>query len=294
MQTNKSVQLDKPDYRGKVRDIYDLGDTLVIVASDRLSAFDVIFKEPIPDKGKILTQISNKWFSLMDFIPNHILETNVDKFPQEFRTEKAKLEGRSVWVKKAKRIDFECVVRGYMMGSGYKEYKEIGSIAGISIPGGLKQGDRLPEPIFTPAIKAASGHDENVDYNHVKNQIGEELASRLRDASIKIYQYAYEKLYKNGLILADTKFEFGMIGDELILIDEVLTPDSSRFFELENYESARKKGELPSSMDKQVVRDYLESTGWDKNPPPPPLPHDIIEETRRRYAKIGDIIAILR
>ncbi len=294
MQTNKSVQLDKPDYRGKVRDIYDLGDTLVIVASDRLSAFDVIFKEPIPDKGKILTQISNKWFSLMDFIPNHILETDVEKFPQEFRTEKAKLEGRSVWVKKAKRIDFECVVRGYLMGSGYKEYQKIGSIAGIPIPAGLKQGDRLPEPIFTPAIKAASGHDENVDYNHVKNQIGEGLASRLRDSAIKIYQYAYEKLYKNGIILADTKFEFGLIGDELTLIDEVLTPDSSRFFELENYESAREKGELPSSMDKQVVRDYLESTGWDKNPPPPPLPKDIIEETRRRYAKIGDIVAVLR
>lgn len=293
MNMPSEIDINKPDYSGKVRDIFDLGDSLVIVASDRLSAFDVIFNEPIPDKGKILTQISNHWFQLIDIVQNHIIETDVKKFPQAFHPYTYQLENRSVWVKKAKRIDFECVVRGYLMGSGYKEYNKSKTVTGISLPDNLSLGDQLPEPIFTPATKADSGHDENVSFDIMAEAIGSNIADKLKETSIKIFQYASKKLYDSGIILADTKFEFGILNNEVILIDEVLTPDSSRFFERDEYEQARKNGKLPPSMDKQVVRDYLETLDWDKNPPPPALPEEIIKETQRRYKKIGDTIALL-
>ncbi len=268
-------------HRGKVRDLYRCGEDILMVATDRLSAFDVVFKEPVPDKGKVLNQISLFWFKrLEDLVPNHILESDVERFPKELSPYKELLRGRSVIVKRAKPLAIECIVRGYITGSGWKEYQRTGSICGIRLPEGLRESDRLPEPIFTPSTKAEVGqHDENIDFERACQIVGRENAEKAREISLAIYKDASDYALSRGIIIADTKFEFGFIGEKLCLIDEVLTPDSSRFWPLDSY----KPGGPQPSFDKQFVRDYLESIGWDKRPPAPPLPGDIIEKTRKRY-----------
>lgn len=285
--------LPEPSYRGKVRDVYDLGDKLILKASDRLSAFDVVFAETIPDKGKILTEISNHWFNLIDFIPNHLIANNTVNFPEYLQPVPDHFQGRSVLVKKAERIDFECVVRGYLLGSALKEYKETGTVAGITLPKDMKSGDRLAEPLFTPATKASAGHDINVTFSQMAEKTGAGLAARLRDISIDIFDFATEKLLLQGVLLLDTKLEFGLLNNEIILIDEVLTPDSSRFCTTSDYEKAINEGKTPPTMDKQIVRDYLETTKWNKQPPPPQLPAEIIEKSRNVYLKMKEIILSL-
>ncbi len=268
-------------HRGKVRDLYELDDAILMVATDRLSAFDVVFKEPIPEKGKVLTQLSLFWFNrLKDLVPNHLIESNVDGFPEILKPYKEELKGRSVLVKKAKPLAIECIVRGYISGSGWKDYKKTGTVCGIRLPEGLKESDKLPEPIFTPSTKAEVGeHDENITFDKACEIVGKDVANKVKELSIKIYKEASEYALSKGIIIADTKFEFGFIGDNLCLIDEVLTPDSSRFWPLDSYAPG---GPQPS-FDKQFVRDYLESIGWDKRPPAPELPQDIIEKTKARY-----------
>jgi phosphoribosylaminoimidazole-succinocarboxamide synthase len=266
---------------GKVRDVYDLNDYLLIVATDRLSAFDVILPTPIPDKGVILTQLSLFWFDfLKDTVRTHLIAHEVDDYPAELQKFSEQLQGRSMLVKKASPLPVECIVRGYLSGSGWKDYKKTGSVCGIPLPAGLVESSRLPEPVFTPSTKAQVGeHDENIDMNRVKDLIGKELADKIQDLSLKIYAKAAQKALESGVIIADTKFEFGLVNDELILIDEVLTPDSSRFWPADEY---RPGGPQPS-FDKQFVRDYLESIGWNKKAPGPVLPHEIVEKTRTRY-----------
>lgn len=267
--------------RGKVRDIYDLGDSLLMVASDRLSAFDVILAEPIPDKGKVLTRISAFWFEMMrPLIPNQILSVNVADFPSRCREYADLLQDRSMWVKKATPLPIECVVRGYISGSGWKSYQTDGTVCGIALPQGLKESEQLPEPIFTPSTKAPQGqHDENIPFERAAELIGGELAEKVRNLSLAIYQKGADYARTRGIIIADTKFEFGLIDDELVLIDELLTPDSSRFWPLDRYQPG---GSQPS-FDKQYVRDYLNGLDWDHQPPPPPLPDAVIENTRARY-----------
>lgn len=266
--------------RGKVRDIYDLGEHLLFVATDRISAFDCILATGIPQKGRVLTQVSVFWFQLLrDLTPNHLLTANFDKFPEPLKKYRDRLEGRSMIVKKAKMIPVECVARGYLSGSGWKEYKMSGTVCGIRLPAGLKESGRLPEPIFTPATKAQSGHDENVPFEHVASVVGADLAARLRDKTLAIYKRAAEYALERGLILADTKFEFGFIGDELVLADEVLTPDSSRYWPADRYAP----GGPQQSFDKQFVRDYLETLSWNKQPPAPALPPEIVEKTKQKY-----------
>lgn len=273
----KSVPLLK---RGKVRDIYKVNDALLFVATDRISAFDVVLPTPIPDKGRILTQLSIFWFEhTRRIVPNHLITANIDEFPSELQCECQILEGRSMLVKFANPIPVECVVRGYIAGSAWKEYIAGGEVCGIKLPKGLKQCDKLPEPIFTPATKALVGHDENITFEKVVEMVGGELANRLRELSLQIYSYASEHAEKKGIIIADTKFEFGLIDGELMLIDELLTPDSSRFWDMETYEP----GKPQESFDKQFVRDYLESINWNKRPPAPELPEDVVEKTRQRY-----------
>ncbi|MBI4976299.1 MAG: phosphoribosylaminoimidazolesuccinocarboxamide synthase [Spirochaetes bacterium] len=273
-------------YEGKVRQIYDMGEHLMLVATDRLSAFDVIFNEGIPDKGKILTRISNHWFNHVG-VPHHLITTDVTDFPPECKPYADILRDRAVIVKKAKRIDFECIVRGYLIGSGWKEYQEKGSVSGISLPSGLMLADKLPEPLFTPSTKAPDGeHDINVTMDYVKNNIGTEMASMLAKLSIGVYLKVAHAMAPKGVILADTKFEFGVYNDEIILIDEVCTPDSSRFWDAKTYTP----GENPQSYDKQIVRDYLETTGWNKEPPPPALPAAIIDRTRARYVEMLTLV----
>lgn len=266
--------------RGKVRDIYDLGEHLLFVATDRISAFDCILATGIPQKGRVLTQISAFWFQLLrDLIPNHLQTANFDEFPESLKKYRDRLEGRSMIVKKAKMIPVECVARGYLSGSGWKEYKASGTVCGIRLPAGLRESERLPEPIFTPATKAQSGHDENVPFQHVVSSVGADLATRLRDKTLSIYKRAAEYALEQGLILADTKFEFGFIGEDLVLADEVLTPDSSRYWPAESYSP----GGPQQSFDKQFVRDYLETLNWNKQPPAPALPAEIVEKTKQKY-----------
>ena len=272
MNTNTQVitdytQMDLPLFKqGKVRNVYDLGEQLLIVAFDRVSAFDFVLPDGIPEKGRVLTNLSQFWFDYtQSIIPNHCISTNVDEFPEETHPYKSLLDGRSMLVKKTELIEIECVVRGYIMGTGWKEYQQSGTVCGIPLPEGLQLADKLPEPIFTPAFKAATGHDENITVERMKELVGEELTDYLSKTSIEIYKQGRDYASERGIILADTKFEFGKLGDEVILIDEVLTPDSSRFWPKSEY----KPGISPPSFDKQIVRDHLENTDWDKKPPVP-------------------------
>lgn len=267
-----------PSARGKVRDIFDLGDKLLIVATDRLSAFDVVMPTPIPDKGRVLTQLSLFWFDLLkDIIPNHVLSA-VD-FPAPFDSYRDQLAGRSMLVRKTQPLPIECVVRGYLSGSGWKEYAATGGVCGIPLPPGLLESDRLPEPIFTPATKATSGHDENISFDQAATLIGQPLAEKVRRVSLEIYRRAAAYALPRGVILADTKFEFGLLQDQLIWIDEALTPDSSRFWPAADY----KPGGAQPSFDKQFVRDYLERIRWPKTPPGPELPPEVVAATRAKY-----------
>jgi len=269
--------------RGKVRDNYDLGDSLLIVSTDRISAFDHILPNGIRDKGKVLNQISLFWFEkTAGLVRNHLKAHRVERFPEPLLRHAEILRGRSVLVTRLEMLPIECVVRGYLAGSGFKEYKKTGAVCGVRLPAGLDESSRLPEPIFTPSTKAVSGHDENIPFATVVELLGRKTAEQARDLSLAIYRTACEHAETRGIIIADTKFEFGRDGDALVLADEVLTPDSSRFWPKETY----RPGCAQSSLDKQYVRDYLESIGWDKNPPAPPLPDEIVEGTQKRYLDI--------
>jgi phosphoribosylaminoimidazole-succinocarboxamide synthase len=269
--------------RGKVRDIYDLGDKLLLVASDRISAFDVVLPTLIPDKGKILTEMSVYWFGVVkDIVPNHLITTDVEKFPPVCQPHRAKLEGRTMLVQKSLPAPVECIVRGYLVGSGWKDYQQTGSVCGIPLPKGLVEASRLEEPIFTPSTKAAVGaHDVNISFDEMIGKVGRSRAEKMRDATIAIYSRARAIAEQKGIIIADTKFEFGIDGDEIILIDEVLTPDSSRFWPMDGYTP----GKTPDSFDKQFVRDYLVNLPWDMKSPPPELPPEIVKRTQEKYAE---------
>ncbi len=270
-------------FTGKVRDIYTIDkEHLLIVSTDRVSAFDHVFPNGIPGKGIILNKISNLWFSKIKFVKNHIIEDNFNNFPKPFSDFPEQLKDRSVIVRKAERINFECVARGYLIGSGWKDYLETGMVCGINLPEGLQMAERLPAPLFTPATKAKSGHDINITMNMMRKKIDPFVADRLGELTLQVYEFARDQLKRAGIILADTKLEFGFLGNEIILIDEILTPDSSRFWDDKHY----KVGKSPVSFDKQFIRDYLETTSWDKNSPPPPLPDDIVDKTREKYEEI--------
>jgi phosphoribosylaminoimidazole-succinocarboxamide synthase len=278
--------LDLPVFcRGKVRDVYDLGEFLLVVATDRISAFDVVLPTPVPDRGKVLTQLSAFWFErTRSAVPNHLVATDLSALAQAVGRREEELEGlrgRSMLVWKARRVDFECVVRGYLAGSAWKEYQATGRVCGVELPGGLQPGSRLPEPLFTPATKREAGHDENVPYEAVVAAVGPDLAGQLRDLSVRLYRVLAEYVEPRGLLLADTKFEFGFRDGTLLLIDEVGTPDSSRYWDREAY----RRGQL-EPFDKQLLRDYLEAVGWDKTPPGPELPQDLVAELRARYLEV--------
>jgi len=273
--------------RGKVRDIYDLGEYLLLVATDRISAFDVVLPNGIPEKGRVLTQISIYWFEQMkDIIQNHIVATQVEDFPERLHKYADIIEGRSMLVKKASPLPVECVVRGYLSGSGWKEYKNGGTVCGIRLPKGLGESSRLDEPIFTPSTKAEVGHDINISFGEVAGLVGQKIAERLKDVSLKVYSKAREIAEKKGIIIADTKFEFGLYNGELMLIDELLTPDSSRFWSMKDYTL----GMGQDSFDKQIVRDYLLTLDWNQTYPGPVLPDEIVEKTVSRYKEILKII----
>ena len=273
--------------RGKVRDIYDAGEYLLLVATDRISAFDVVLPDGIPGKGRVLTRISIFWFRQMeDIVPNHIVATDVKYFPERLHKYSDILEGRSMLVKKTRPIPVECIVRGYLSGSGWKEYKETGRVCGVELPEGLVESSKLAEPIFTPSTKAEEGHDINISFAEAEGIVGVKLAQKLRDASLRIYGKAREIAEERGIIIADTKFEFGLYGDEFMIIDEILTPDSSRFWSLKDYVP----GQSQDSYDKQIVRDYLLGLAWNKTYPGPPLPKEILEKTALRYREILKII----
>lgn len=273
--------------RGKVRDVYDLGDRLLIIASDRLSAFDVVLPTGIPDKGKVLTKLSVFWFGQMEgIVKNHILEVDVEKYPDVLKKYMDDLRDRSMLVRKAQVIPIECVVRGYLSGSGWSDYKKTGTICGMKLPQGLVESAKLEHPIFTPTTKAEEGHDMNISYEELVNIIGDSLAQKLSDLSIKIYEKGCEIAESKGIIIADTKFEFGMIDDEIIIVDEILTPDSSRFWSRKFY----KPGGAQDSYDKQIVRDYLNTLEWDKTYPGPELPESISAKARARYIEILEIL----
>jgi len=267
--------------RGKVRDIYDLGDRLLIVATDRISAFDVVMPNPIPDKGRILTQLSHFWFELTkDIVANHVLSTEVGDYPKECLPYEEVLRNRSMLVMKTEVLPVECVVRGYLSGSGWEEYRKTGEVCGIKLPGGLRESTKLGEPIFTPAMKAEMGlHDENITFEKFKNTVGKNLAQKMRSISLAVYEKARDFAEQKGILIADTKMEFGVKAEKLILIDELLTPDSSRFWPKDEYQP----GGPQKSFDKQFLRDYLLSIRWDKNPPAPQLPEEIIRKTREKY-----------
>ena len=275
--------------RGKVRDIYAFGDKLLIVATDRISAFDSVMPNGIPDKGRILTQLSKFWFDFTAAItPSHLVTTDIDAMGLDLTDgERKQLRGRSTLGRKAEVIPIECVVRGYLAGSGWKEYRKSGTVCGIELPEGLKESDKLPEPIFTPATKAESGHDENISFEEAAKQVGEDVARQLRDRSLEVYDVARAYAAKCGIIIADTKFEWGFFGGEIILVDEVLTPDSSRFWPADQY----KPGGPQPSFDKQYVRDHLESSGWNKEPPAPALPEDVVANTRSKYLEALRLLA---
>ncbi|TGL76551.1 phosphoribosylaminoimidazolesuccinocarboxamide synthase [Leptospira jelokensis] len=277
--------IPNPHYKGKVRDVYDLGDELLLVATDRISAFDVVFSEPVEGKGKILTRISTKWFHHFREIPNHLVTDDPNLFPKPYQNHEA-VVGRSVLVKKAKRIDFECVVRGYLTGSAWKEYLQTGTIAETPYPKGLQESYQFPTPIFTPARKNDSGHDENVSEATMEKEVGTALFQKVKQISLNLYAEAHTLMAKQGILLCDTKFEFGLLDGEPILIDEILTPDSSRYWDASTYVL----GKTPASFDKQILRNWLESTSWDKNPPPPKLPESLILELRKKYLELEEKI----
>jgi len=272
-----------PPRRGKVRDVYDLGERLLVVATDRISAFDVVLSPGIPGKGAVLTQLSTFWFRRFEgTVPNHLLETDAAAFPPELAAHAGLLAGRSVLVRRCRVVPFECVARGYLAGSGWKDYRRTGAVCGVPLPAGLAEAARLPEPVFTPATKAEEGHDENVSFEAMANAVGRDLAVRLRDLTLSIYSEAAAYAAARGVIVADTKFEFGLAGDgSVVWIDEALTPDSSRFWPAASW----REGGSPPSYDKQFVRDWLESTGWDKTPPAPLLPSEVVAGTLARYAE---------
>lgn len=280
---NDTSFIDLPLFiKGKVRNVYDLGDKLLIVVTDRISAFDVVFPDLIPNKGTVLNSISEFWFNYTrDIVGNHMITTDVSEYPAGLSKFKEELQGRSMLVKKIQMVEAECIVRGYLEGSGLKEYNKTGSICGIKLPEGLKQCEKLPEPIFTPSTKAAEGHDENVSFEYVSNKIGADLANKLRDTSIALYNKASKHAESKGLILADTKFEFGLVDSELVIADEMFTPDSSRFWATEEYEPGRPQ----KSFDKQYLREYLEAIKWDKTPPAPALPEEVIKKTEAKYVE---------
>lgn len=279
--TRSSVDLPgiKKLRSGKVREVFDLGDTLLFVVTDRISAFDVILLDPIPHKGSVLNQISAFWFKRFGDIPNHLVTADFEGFPKSLQTFREQLAGRSMIVKKTKPLAVECVVRGYLAGSGWKEYQQSQSVCGIKLPAGLKLASQLPEPIFTPATKAEEGHDENIDMKRCAQILGEEVADRVKTLSLEIYSRGRDHADQRGIIVADTKFEFGIVDGDLLLIDECLTPDSSRFWPKDQYAI----GQSPPSFDKQFVRDYLETLDWDKTPPAPRLPNEVIEKTSAKY-----------
>lgn len=273
--------------RGKVREVYDLGDNLLIISTDRISCFDVILPTAIPDKGRLLTEISKFWFDYtQDIVANHLVSTDVNVYPKELEKYKTLLSGRSMLVKKAKPLPVECIVRGYLSGSGWKDYQKTGSICGIKLPKGLRESEKLPEVIFTPSTKADVGHDENVSQDYIERQIGKEITDKIKALSIAVYSKARDYADKRGIIIADTKFEFGIIDNKIILIDEVLTPDSSRFWPKDKYEL----GKAQPSFDKQFVRDYLETLEWDKTYPGPKLPDAIVNKTTEKYQQVLDIL----
>lgn len=264
---------------GKVREIFDLGEQLLLVATDRISAFDCILPNPIPGKGEVLTRLSEFWFHRLDFVPNHLLTTHWGEFPAVLHPYRAELEGRSMLVRKARPLPVECVVRGYLAGSGWQEYLAKGSVGGHPLPAGLREADELPEPLFTPSTKATQGHDETITWQQCRRLLGDETALAVKRFSLELYEHGRDFARQRGILIADTKFEFGLLGDEIILIDECLTPDSSRFWPVESYQP----GSNPPSYDKQFVRDYLSSLSWDKTPPAPALPPEVIARTAEKY-----------
>jgi len=287
MKTSPVLQTDFPlplFGRGKVRDTYDLGDKLLIVATDRISAFDSVLPTGVPHKGHVLTALSAFWFGMTtEIMPNHLISIDPGDFPFDWRSwpqeQQDELRGRSMLVKKAQRIDIECVARGYLAGSGWAEYKKMGTVTAIPLPEGLQESQQLPEPIFTPATKAETGHDENISFEQMCSLVGQDVSEKLRDATLRIYSAAAEYARTRGIIIADTKLEFGMLDGQLIVIDEMLTPDSSRFWEVDKY----RVGESQVSLDKQYVRDWLVESGWDREPPAPPLPDEVANKTAEKY-----------
>ena len=285
MQPASQTSIDLPGIRklrsGKVREVFDLCETLLFVATDRLSAFDVVLPDPIPHKGAVLNQLSAFWFRRFDTVDNHFVTADFDEFPKELQSFREQLAGRSMIVRKTKPLPAECVVRGYLAGSGWKEYRESQSVCGIKLLGGLQLASQLPEPIFTPATKSESGHDLNIGMDECRKILGDEMAERVRELSLQIYSAGRDHAAQRGIIVADTKFEFGVVDGELLLIDEVLTPDSSRFWPRDQYVV----GQSPPSFNKQFVRDYLETLDWDKTPPAPKLPEDVIAKTSAKYVE---------
>jgi len=282
-----SLDIVKQSWQGKIRDIYDLGDKLLIVTSDRISAFDVVFPNLIPDKGKILNQISVYFFNnTKHIVSNHFLTDKMEEYPKQLHNFQSELSGCSMLVRKTRVIPFECIVRGYITGSAWSEYKKTATIGNMMMPDGLQESQKFQNPLFTPSTKAESGHDENISYRDMLYRMDERIASFLKDKSIELYKYAHDKLFKDKIIIADTKFEFGTIGAEILLIDEAFTPDSSRFWDMDSYEI----GKTPLSYDKQYIRDFVSGSSWDKTPPAPVLPDDVINKTREKYITAYKII----